>query len=51
MIISIMLTAIVCVSAAVFSAADESSCIRGDADGDGKVGLSGVTQAADIIIQ
>ena len=41
-----MLTAIVCVSAAVFSAAAESGCIRGDADGDGKVSISNVTRAA-----
>lgn len=39
-----MLTAIVCVSAAAFSAAAESSYIRGDADGDGKVTIRDVTE-------
>ena len=51
MLIGFMLTAIVCVSAAAFSAAAESSYIRGDADSDGKVTIRDVTMIQRVIAQ
>lgn len=49
MFITILLTVIICVSAAAVSAAAESSYIRGDADGDGRVTIIDVTKIQRVI--
>ncbi len=49
--ISMMLTAIVGISAAVFSAAAESKYICGDANGDGRVTISDVTMIQRVLAQ